>query len=76
MNYREKMREQINKYPYGEYYGLKPNQPKEIIRLLDEMDRADIYIRQLYEENMRLKKELNLHGTKRVINELEVKDII
>lgn len=45
MNYRERMREQINKYPYGEYYGLKPNQPKDIIRLLNEMDRSDEVIK-------------------------------
>ena len=60
---------------YGKWCALTPEQRTLIRRLLDEMDRADIYIRELYEENMRLKKELTLHGSKRVITELEVKDI-
>lgn len=81
MDYREKMREYLKEpdvfsSQYGKWGALNKEQREYIRRLLDEMDRADIYIRQLYEENMRLKKELNLHGAKRVINELEVKDII
>lgn len=58
MNYREKMREQINKYPYGEYYGLKPNQPKDIIRLLNEMDNADEYIKKIFFEKENLQSKI------------------
>lgn len=59
MNYREKMREQINKYPYGEYYGLKPNQPKDIIRLLNEMDNADEYIKKIFFEKENLQSKID-----------------
>ena len=59
MNYREKMREQINKYPYGEYYGLKPNQPKDIIRLLNEMDNADKYIKKIFFEKENLQSKID-----------------
>ena len=80
MNYREKMREyiecpQFGNFGYGRWGALNLEQRKMIKRLLDEMHRTDIYIKELYEENMSLRKELNLHGAKRVTNELEVKDI-
>ena len=53
------MREQINKYPYGEYYGLKPNQPKDIIRLLNEMDNADEYIKKIFFEKENLQSKID-----------------
>ena len=80
MNYREKMKEYIKEpgefsSQYGKWGALNKEQRDYIRRLLEEMDRADAYIRELFEENMRLKKELNLHAGKRYINELEIKDI-
>lgn len=59
MNYREKMRKaiecpQFGNIDYGEWGTLRLDQRKNIKRLLDEMDRADIYIRHLYEEIDRL----------------------
>ena len=62
MNYREKMRKaiecpQFGNIDYGEWGTLRLDQRKNIKRLLDEMDRADIYIRLLYEEIDRLNKE-------------------
>lgn len=80
MNYREKMKEYLREPnvfsgQYGKWGALNSEQRQMIKRLLEEMDRADIYIRELYEENMRLKKELQLHGGKKIITELEVKDI-
>ena len=80
MNYREKLREyiecpQFGNLNYGKWGTLNLEQRKYIKRLLDEMDRADVYIRNLYEENMKLKRELQLHGNKRIITDLEVKDI-
>jgi len=81
MNYREKMKEYLKEpgmfsSQYGKWGALNPEQRQMIRRLLEEMDRADAYIRELYEENMRLKKELQLHGGKRIITELEVSDEI
>ncbi len=80
MNYREKMKEYLKEpdtfsSQYGKWGALNREQRDYIRRLLEEMDRADVYIRELFEENMRLKKELNLHGGKRMISELEVKDV-
>ena len=57
MNYREKMKEYL-KEPnmfsgqYGKWGCLNSEQRKYIRKLLEELDRADVYIRQLYEENM------------------------
>lgn len=53
------MREQISKYPYGEYYGLKPNQPKEILRLLNELDNADEVIKHQFFKIERLNNIIN-----------------
>lgn len=80
MNYREKMKEYLKEPDmfsgqYGKWGALNREQRKYIRKLLEEMDRADVYIRELYEENMRLKRELKLHGGKRMISELEVKDV-
>lgn len=79
MNYREKMKEYLKEpdtfsSSYGKWGALNKEQRQMIRRLLEEMDRADIYIRKLYEENMRLKKELSLRSGKRIITELEIRD--
>lgn len=81
MNYREKMKEYLKEpdidgsaIDYGKWGSLNREQRQMIRKLLEEMDRADIYIRELYEENMRLRKDLQLHGGKRIITELEVRD--
>lgn len=63
MNYREKMREYL-KEPngicnhYGKWGILNKEQRDLITRLLDEMDRADNYIKKLQQENARLKDKL------------------
>ena len=62
MNYREKMREYL-KEPneicnhYGKWGILNKEQRDFITRLLNEMDRADNYIKKLQQENARLKEE-------------------
>lgn len=67
MNYREKMKEYLKEpgmfsSQYGKWGALNPEQRQMIRRLLEEMDGADAYIRELYEENKRLNN---------IINELE-----
>lgn len=63
MNYREKMREYL-KEPneicnhYGKWGILNKEQRDLITRLLNEMDRADNYIKKLQQENARLKDKL------------------
>nr|DAW45526.1 MAG TPA: Initiation-control protein YabA, DnaA, DnaN, Zinc finger.7A [Caudoviricetes sp.] len=64
MNYREKIRKaiecpQFGNTNYGEWGTLRLDQRKYIKRLLDELDSADAYILQLYEENQQLKEQLN-----------------
>lgn len=63
MNYREKLRKaiecpQFGNTNYGEWGALRLDQRKYIKRLLDELDGADAYILQLYEENKQLKEKL------------------
>ena len=61
VNYREKMREYL-KEPneicnhYGKWGILNREQRNLITRLLDEIDRADNYIKKLQQENARLKE--------------------
>ena len=60
MNYREKIRSaiacpQFGDDHYGEWGALKLDQRKLIKRLLDELNRADEYIKSLYQENQNLK---------------------
>lgn len=61
MNYREKMREYL-KEPneicnhYGKWGILNKEQRDLITRLLNEMDRADNYIKKLQQENEQLKE--------------------
>ena len=61
MNYREKIRKaiecpQFNNTRYGEWGALNLEQRKYIKRLLDELDSADNYIKNLYLENQKLKE--------------------
>ena len=49
---------------------------KEIARLNNIIDELRIKYNNLLEDNMRLRKEINLHSGKLVINELEVKTIL
>ena len=63
MNYREKLRKaiecpQFGNTNYGEWGALRLDQRKYIKRLLDELDGADAYSLQLYEENKQLKEQL------------------
>lgn len=56
MNYREKMREYLKEpnqlsSQYGKWGILNREQRQMITRLLDEMDRADIYIKELFFKN-------------------------
>lgn len=60
MNYREKIRKaiecpQFGNETYGEWGALNLEQKKYIKRLLDELDRADNYIKSVYLENEQLK---------------------
>lgn len=70
MNYRDKIREAI-KCPqfgdshYGEWGALRYEQKVRIKRLLDELDEDDVYIRKLYEENIKLHEE-NVKLQKRI----------
>lgn len=63
MNYREKIRKaiecpQFGNTNYGEWGDLRLDQRKYIKLLLDELDGADAYILQLYEENQQLKEQV------------------
>lgn len=68
MNYREKMRKAVSSpwdgsaISYGEWGALRPEQRRLILRLLDEMDSADKYIKRLYLENEKLKEILKEHA--------------
>lgn len=62
MNYRDKIRKaiecpQFGNDHYGEWGALRLDQRRYIKRLLDELDGADAYILQLYEENQQLKEQ-------------------
>lgn len=55
MNYRDKIRKSIEcpefgNSSYGEWGSLRIDQRRNIKRLLDELDRADDYIKKLYKE--------------------------
>ena len=64
MNYREKIRKAIEcprfgNETYGEWGILNLEQRKFIKRLLDELDRADNYLKKVYLENKQLKDNWN-----------------
>lgn len=64
MNYREKIRKaiecpQFGNETYGEWGALNLEQRKYIKRLLDELDRADNYIKNVHLENKQLKDNWN-----------------
>ena len=64
MNYREKIRKaiecpQFGNETYGEWRALNLEQRKYIKRLLDELDIADNYIKNVYLENKQLKYNWN-----------------
>lgn len=65
MNYREKIRKAVSSpydgsaTHYGEWGALRPDQRAFILKLLDEMDSADSYIKTLYQENQQLKEKYN-----------------
>lgn len=64
MNYREKIREyiscpQLGDNHYGKWGALRVEQRLLIKRLLDELDRADNYIKKVYLENQKLKEKVN-----------------
>ena len=64
MNYRERMRKavecpQFGNLDYGEWGALNLNQRRDIKRLLDEMDRADEYIKTLYFKNENLQSKID-----------------
>lgn len=64
MNYREKMRKfiecpQFGNLGYGRWGALNIEQRELIKRLLDEIDSADEYIKNLYLKNERLKNIIN-----------------
>lgn len=64
MNYRERIRKsiecpQFGNETYGEWGALNLEQRKYIKRLLDELDRADNYIKSVYLENEQLKDNWN-----------------
>lgn len=64
MNYREKIRKaiecpQFGNETYGEWVALNLKQRKYIKRLLDELDRDDNYIKNVYLENKQLKDNRN-----------------
>lgn len=63
MNYRERIRKaiecpQFGNERYGEWGALNLEKRILIKRLLDELDRADNYVKRLYLENQKLKKQL------------------
>lgn len=49
-------------------------QQKEIKKLNKELFETREQFRNIFEENMRLKRDINLHGGKLIITELEVKE--
>ena len=64
MNYREKIRKaiecpQFGNKTYGEWGILNLEQRKFIKRLLDELDRADNYLKKVYLENKQQKDNWN-----------------
>lgn len=76
MNYREKIRKaiecpQFGNETYGEWGALNLEQRKYIKRLLDELDRADNYIKSVYLENKQLKDNWN-----KLKKWLRIKDIL
>lgn len=64
MNYRERIRKELltndtgQSIHYHKLNELKHDRKMMILRLLDEMDRADEYIKRLYLENEKLKEIL------------------
>lgn len=86
MNYREKIRKaiecpQFGYEHYGEWGALRPNQRRDILRLLDEMDSADEYIKRLYFQNEKLIsiiqtliKEFNLEPTEYTRRLMEIEN--
>ena len=54
MNYRDKIRLAVSSpydgsaLTYGEWGALRPDQRRDILRLLDEFDSADAYIKRLF----------------------------
>lgn len=63
MNYRERIRKaiecpQFGNERYGEWGALNLEKRILIKRLLDELDRADNYVKRFYKENEDLKKQL------------------
>lgn len=63
MNYRERIRKaiecpQFGNERYGEWGALNLEKRILIKRLLDELDRADNYVKRFYKENEGLKKQL------------------
>ncbi len=66
MNYRERIRKaiecpQFGNERYGEWGALNLEKRILIKRLLDELDRADNYVKRLYLENQELKKRLETY---------------
>lgn len=64
MNYREKIRKaiecpQFNNTRYGEWGALTLEQRRYIKRLLDELDSADNYIKNVYLENQKYKEVID-----------------
>ena len=64
MNYREKIRKaiecpQFGNKTYGKWGIMNLEQRKFIKRLLDDLDRADNYIKKVYLENKKLKDNWN-----------------
>lgn len=64
MNYREKIRKAIERpqfgyATYGEWGALKLEQRIYIKRLLDELDSADNYIKNVYLENQKYKEVID-----------------
>jgi archaellum component FlaC len=64
MNYREKMREYLKEpnvfsSQYGKWGVLNKEQREYIRKLLDEMDRADEYIKNLYFKNENLQSKID-----------------
>ena len=80
MNYRERIRKaiecpQFGDETYGEWGALNLEQRKFIKRLLDELDRADNYIKKVYLENQELKEQLLVAQTNEETFRLEMEDI-